>query len=94
MTESITVTVYSREECHLCEEAIETIERVAASSPRTIELREVDVDEDPELREAYGERVPYVFVAGRPKFKYRVDEATLREALANRSGDDVHRGEA
>lgn len=83
MSEATTVTVYSREECLLCEEAIEMIERVAASVSRSVELREVDVDEDPKLREAYGERVPYVFVAGSPKFKYRVEESTLREALTN-----------
>ncbi|MFB6097407.1 MAG: glutaredoxin family protein [Haloferacaceae archaeon] len=77
-----TVTIYSREECHLCEEVAATVDRVAADLDVPVTVREVDVDEDPELREAYGERVPYVFVDGTPKFKYRVDEADLRAALA------------
>lgn len=77
MGESVRVTVYSREVCPLCDEAVETIERVAARADVDVELVEVDVDEDPELREEYGERVPYVFVDGVPRFKYRVDPVEL-----------------
>lgn len=76
-----TVTVYTREECHLCEEAIATIRRVADDVATDVEVELVDVDEDPDLREQYGERVPYVLVDGNPAFKYRVDEAALRSKL-------------
>jgi len=75
------VTVYSRERCHLCEEAIETIERVATEEGVAVAIDEVDVDEDPDLAAEYGDRVPYVLVDGRPKFKYRVDEGELRSLL-------------
>ncbi|MFB6256678.1 MAG: glutaredoxin family protein [Haloplanus sp.] len=75
------VTVYTRDGCHLCDEAIETIERVTASLPRPVTLETVDVDADAELREQYGERVPYVTVNGRPQFKYRVDPDDLRALL-------------
>ncbi|EMA33499.1 glutaredoxin family protein [Haloarcula japonica] len=77
----VPVTVYTREDCHLCEEAIETIERVADDEGVAIALDLVDVDEDPDLREEYGERVPYVFVDGSPAFKYHVTERQLREKL-------------
>lgn len=76
------VTIYSREQCHLCDEAVETAERVAASVEASVAVTEVDVDGDPELAAEYGERVPYVFVDGQPKFKYRVSEAELRSLLA------------
>lgn len=79
--ETATVVVYTRENCHLCDDAIETIERVAASLSRPVDLETVDVDADPDLRERYGERVPYVTVDGRPQFKYRVDPDELRAAL-------------
>jgi len=82
-----TVTVYTREECHLCEEAIDTIRRVADSSRKGISLDIIDVDTDPELRAEYGERVPYVLVDGRPRFKYRVDEAEL-ETLLDGTGEE------
>ncbi|AQL43076.1 thioredoxin family protein [Halorientalis sp. IM1011] len=75
------VTVYSRENCHLCEEAKATVEAVASEVDAAVTVEEVDVDEDPELREEYGERVPYVLVDGTPKFKYRVDADDLRRAL-------------
>jgi len=75
------VVVYTRENCHLCAEAIETIERVADSVSRPVDLETVDVDADPDLRERYGERVPYVTVDGRPQFKYRVDADDLRATL-------------
>ena len=77
----VSVTVYTREDCHLCEEAIQTIERVADDEGVAITLDLVDVDEDPDLREQYGERVPYVFVDGSPAFKYNVTERQLREKL-------------
>jgi len=75
------VVVYTRENCHLCDEAIETIERVTASISRPVDLETVDVDTDPDLRERYGEHVPYVTVDGRPQFKYRVDPDDLRTVL-------------
>jgi glutaredoxin len=75
------ITVYTREGCRLCDEAIETIEHVAASVPRSVELATVDVDADPDLRERYGERVPYVTVDGRARFSYRVDPEALRTLL-------------
>ncbi|MFB6353557.1 MAG: glutaredoxin family protein [Halobacteriales archaeon] len=76
------VTVLARDECHLCDEAVETIERVVSDLDVSVVLKEVDVDAHPSLAEVYGTRVPYVLVDGRPKFKYRVDEASLRSLLA------------
>ena len=79
---SATITLYTREDCHLCQQAIETIRRVSDSSPRDVTLEIDDVDDDPDLRAKYGDRVPYVFVDGQPAFKYRVDDAELRQRLA------------
>ena len=81
---AVSVTVYSREDCHLCEEAISTVRAVAAETETPIDLRTVDVDDDPELREEYGKRVPYVLIDGRPKFKYRVDDDELEALFAER----------
>jgi glutaredoxin len=84
MAGSTTVTVYTRENCHLCAEALSTVRSVAESASRTVAIDVVDVDERADLREEYGDRVPYVLVDGTPKFKYRVDKAELREALSER----------
>lgn len=77
------ITIYTRENCHLCEEAVETCRRVGESVSADISLDLVDVDEDPELRERYGDRVPYIFVDGRPAFKYRVEADELRRKLTS-----------
>ncbi len=80
-TSAVPVTVYTRENCTLCDAARETIEETAAGLDVTIDLEMVDVDEDPELAAEYGERVPYVLIDGHPAFKYEVDERELRLKL-------------
>jgi glutaredoxin len=82
MADPVPITVYTRENCHLCDEAVKTLTRIADSEGVAIEIDEVDVDEDPGLREEYGERVPFVLVDGTPKFKYRVDAARARSVLS------------
>jgi glutaredoxin len=74
----VSITLYTREDCHLCEEALTTIRRVADETGTAVDVETVDVDTDPDLREEYGDRVPYVVVDGRPAFKYRIDDAALR----------------
>lgn len=84
MASSADITVYTRSNCHLCEEAIKVIRRVDETSEASISLELVDIDEDSELQEAYGDRVPYVFVDGDPAFKYRVNEAELRAKVTDK----------
>jgi len=78
---AVPVTVYTREECTLCDAAREAIEETAAGLDVAIDLDMVDVDEDPALADEYGERVPYVLIDGHPAFKYEVDERELRLKL-------------
>ncbi|MFB6301920.1 MAG: glutaredoxin family protein [Haloferacaceae archaeon] len=78
---SHTITVYSRADCHLCAEALATVRDVAASVDADVAVETVDVDGAPDLREAYGDRVPYVLVDGDPVAKIRVDPADLRSRL-------------
>jgi len=77
----VDVKIYSRADCHLCEEAKSTIEAVADEVDTPVRVEEVDVDTDETLRAEYGERVPYVFVDGWPAFKYEVDAEELRRQL-------------
>ncbi|WP_411965418.1 glutaredoxin family protein [Haloferax sp. YSMS24] len=81
-SDAVDIVVYTREQCHLCDEAEATIREVAEDEGVPVDIELVDVDTDEELREEYGERVPYVYVDGRPAFKFRVDPAQLREKLA------------
>ncbi len=73
------ITLYTRENCCLCEEMKEVVREVAGEVP--LEMEEVDVDGDPDLREKYGNEVPVLFINGRKAFKYRVTEGELKKRL-------------
>lgn len=81
MSQPVQITVYRREQCDLCEEAIETIESVAGEASIPVDIEEVDVDSDPDLRERYGERIPVVYVEGTREFDLRVDPTILLSVL-------------
>jgi len=82
MSGPIPVTLYTREGCHLCEEARAAILR--GGEGLAIELREVDVDGDPELAARFGEEVPVVFIGERKAFKFRFTAEQFRDRLARR----------
>ncbi len=73
------VTLYTRRDCCLCDEALAVIERVRLDAG--FDLVVVDVDTDPALADRYGQRVPVVALDGHDVFQYRVAEDELRVAL-------------
>ncbi|MBA2955611.1 glutaredoxin family protein [Nocardioides sp. MAH-18] len=75
------VTLYSRPGCHLCDDARVVIERVCADLGTS--YVEVSIDDDPVLRERYGEEIPVTLVDGRQHDFWRVDEQRLRAALSS-----------
>ena len=77
---SARVTLYSRPGCHLCEQARSVVEQVCAELGE--EYVEVSIDDDPALRERFGDEIPVTFVDGRQHDFWRVDEQRLRAALA------------
>ena len=46
-----------------------------------LEMEEVDVDSEPDLREKFGGEVPVLFIDGRKAFKYRVAARELKKKL-------------
>ena len=76
---SARVTLYSRQGCHLCEDARQVVARVCGDLGESFD--EVDVDADPDLADRFGDEVPVTFVDGRQHDFWRVDEARLRAAL-------------
>lgn len=75
----VTVEIYSKPDCCLCDEAKRVLEAVRRDVP--FELREVNIAGDPERLAAFGQEIPVVFIGGRKAFKYRVDERELRRRL-------------
>lgn len=87
-----TVQFYTREGCHLCEEALAVVERVRTGVAFHLEV--IDVDSDPALAECYGLEVPVVLVDGRKHAKYHVDEVALRRRLGSGADADAGKGSA
>lgn len=78
MTERHTVTVYSRQGCHLCDEAIAVVRRIA---DRRARVEVVDIDADPQLTERYTVRVPVIAVDGVEIAEYQIAPEQLEAAL-------------
>jgi hypothetical protein len=80
----ITLTLYSRPGCHLCDEMKTLVTHVARTIP--IALEEIDISTDPALEAQYGLEIPVLLVEGRKAAKYRIGEEELRRILAGRAG--------
>ena len=61
------VLLYTRTNCHLCEEVKLQLRELQQEFPFL--FQEVDIDKDPQLRRRYNEEVPVVFVHGKKAFK-------------------------
>jgi glutaredoxin len=73
------ITVYSRRGCHLCEDAIKTLEGMREELAFTIE--EIFIDGDLELEKLYGNEVPVIHIDGEHHDFYRVDPERFRSSL-------------
>jgi glutaredoxin len=82
----ITVTLYSRPGCHLCDDMKAVVSRTMQNISTPITIDEVDISTDPELERLYGIEIPVLMVNGKKVAKYRVTEADLRRMLNDRAG--------
>ena len=64
----VNVTLYTRENCSLCEKAKAAIR----ASGIAVVLAEVDIDGDPLLHDLYDVHVPVIFVEGKEAFRHFV----------------------
>jgi glutaredoxin len=81
----VTLTIYARPGCHLCDEMKAVIARTIATVSAPIRTEEVDISIDPELEARYGLEIPVLLVDGVKVAKYRIGEAELRRAIAARA---------
>jgi glutaredoxin len=77
-----TVVLYTRQGCHLCDNARATLESAGQRFP--LVLTTVDVDSDPDLVARYGMEVPVVLVDGRLRFRGCVNPVLLDRLLRKR----------
>lgn len=83
MTEAPTgserVRLFTKPGCHLCEVAEAIVADVCAELG--VGWTSVNILDDPELFEQYGEQIPVTFVDGRQHDFWHVDAVRLRAAL-------------
>jgi glutaredoxin len=75
----VTVTLYSKPGCHLCEEVRALLTELAIDRGFTIE--EIDIALDAKLFAAYRYAIPVVLVDGSEIARGRIDERQLCEVL-------------
>jgi glutaredoxin len=82
------VTIYTKPDCHLCVQALQTLRGLRAELPFALVV--LDITQDDALHRAYFERIPVVSLDGEELFDYFVDaeilSARLRDAAAARAG--------
>jgi len=70
------VTLYSRVDCHLCEDAAAALRRLE------IDFVEVDISADRELEAEYGDRIPVIMLDGKEHGYWRVEGDRLLRDMA------------
>jgi thioredoxin-like negative regulator of GroEL len=83
--EPLTVVLYTRERCCLCDAMKAAIEQARSADGVPFELREVDIDTDPALVERYGLSIPVLEIDGRAAFKGRLSAEAFTRKLARRA---------
>ena len=74
----MSLVLYGRPGCHLCDEARTVLERIGHP------FEEVDIEADDRLLARYLERIPVIALDGAELYDFFVDEADLRTRLVAR----------
>jgi 4a-hydroxytetrahydrobiopterin dehydratase len=76
----VDVTLYTRRNCPLCEEA----KSAMACCDADVRITEIDIDDDPDLRRRYTDDVPVILIDGAEVFRHRVDPVAFAEVVRGR----------
>ena len=72
------LVLYTRDGCHLCDDAAETIATYGRWLPPAMS---VDIDSNPKLVDQFGTCVPVLAVDGKIRFRGKVNETLLRRLI-------------
>ena len=68
-------TVYTRQGCHLCDEAIQLLMR------NGVQVCTIDIDTEQQFHDLYDQCVPVVWIDGKERVRGRIDERLLQRLL-------------
>lgn len=75
----VQVTFYTKAGCHLCEEARDILDDIAAETD--FELTEIDIRSDPGIFEQYRYRIPVITIDGETLLEGRIEYRDLVRAF-------------
>ncbi len=75
------VTFYTKAGCHLCEDARDMLDDIAAQT--SFELTEIDIRSDLEIFEQYRYRIPVIVINETILIEGRIDYSELAHALGS-----------
>ena len=81
---TIEIKLFSRKGCHLCEVALQEMERIASENQIAISIDETFIDGDPALESEYGFMVPVIHVDGAMHGYGRIEEARFLKAISGK----------
>ena len=77
------VTVYSRRDCHLCDEALAALDLIDREG---LVVEVVDIESDDGLLARYLERIPVIALDGVELYDFRLDVDDLNQRLEAAAG--------
>jgi glutaredoxin len=81
----VRVSLYGKDDCHLCDEAKAVLDAARRQVPFDLEV--VDITHDPALFDRYRYDIPVIHVNGRKAFKHRLDPAAVLARLRRAEGE-------
>ena len=75
---SFSATLYSRDNCPLCDEAYVILDRYGFS------IETIDISQDSELLDKYEMCIPVVEIDGKVRFRGKINEILLRRIIESR----------
>ena len=77
--ETLTLKLYTKPDCPLCDDAKDALNAVAADSPIVIE--EIDITSNLGLFTKYKDTIPVLELDGKRMFQHRIDVGVLKRKL-------------
>ena len=78
------VVIYTRPDCHLCDQAKQAIR--AAQCPDEYTLEEVNIETDSHLLESYKYDIPVITINGVEAFRHRLTAREFKTRLGKERG--------
>lgn len=75
----ITIEIFTKPDCKLCDRVKEKL--LALKDELNFEIKEVNIQDNVDLSERYGELIPFININGQHFANYKFDEEKFRERI-------------